>query len=84
MELSTQGLVTDGVGKLSLSLSLDSPVAPSQEPLPLSSSLPAAHFFQCLSLILLAPLYFLAPSFVSVVERVKSDALHAPSLIKQG
>ncbi len=72
MELSTQGLVTDGVGKLSSSL--HSPVGPSQESLPLClclsvSLLLSLQHLLSMSLIRNAPVsHLLAPSFVSVVE----------------
>ncbi len=82
MELSTQGLVTDGVGKLSSSLHSPCRSVPGVSAslsLRLSSSLPAASLFLRLSLTLLAPVSYLpAPSFGSVVGRVQSLSLHAP------
>lgn len=84
MELSTQGLVTDGVGKLSSSL--HSPVSPSRESLPLclclSTSLPAASFFSVSHsfILLLFPIIWLLPlgPLFQLLGRVKTVSLRTP------
>lgn len=76
MELSTQGLVTDGVGEIKLlSPQPCQPIPGAFSSLSLSQPLFSLSLIQC---FLATASYHPAPSFVLVVGRLKSLSLHPP------